>query len=131
MPPKKGQGKAKLSHPDAEEVTTEGQVNVDVDIHPAPPEEDMPEEAVQPPECRGNLRLVVQPVVAICDWSYNQSWRSGIGRATSRGDLRLVVQSVVRLPMIFLANYSVDGGIAPPVVRPVVKAIVVCARNGR
>ena len=22
---------------------------------------------------RGNLRLVVQPVVAICDWSYNQS----------------------------------------------------------
>ena len=60
-----------------------------------------------------------------------ESWQSAIGRATSRGDLRLVVQSVVRLPMILLANYSVDGGIAPPVVRPVVKAIVVCDRNGR
>ena len=102
MPPKKGQGRAKRSHPDAEEVTTEGQVNVD--IHPAPPEEDMPAEAVHPqaeavppPESRGNLQLVVQPVVAICDRSCNQSWQSAIGRATSRGNLQLVVQPVVEI----------------------------------
>ena len=47
MPPKKGKGRAKRSHPDAEVVAAEGQVNVDVNIHPAPPEEDMPAEAVQ------------------------------------------------------------------------------------
>ena len=89
MPPKKGQGRAKRSHPDAEEVTAEGKVNIDVDIHTAP-KEDMPAEAVQlqakavqpqaeamPPTeigratSRSNLRLVVQPVVAICDWSCN------------------------------------------------------------
>ena len=48
MPPKKGKGRAKRSHP-AVEVAAEGQVNVHVDIHPAPPEEDMPAEAVQRP----------------------------------------------------------------------------------
>ena len=97
MPPKKGKGRAKRSHPDAEEVTTEGQVNVN--IHPAPPEEDMPAEAVHPqaeavppPESRGNLQLVVQPVVAICDRSCNQSWQSAVGRATSRGNLRVTCQ---------------------------------------
>ena len=59
---------------------------------------------------RSDLRLVVQSVVAICDWSYNQSQRSAIGRTVSRSDLRLVVQSVVticglvvRLPMTSLA----------------------------
>ena len=110
MPPKKGKGRAKRSHPDAEEVTTEGQVNVDVDIHPAPPEEDMPAEAVQPsaeavppPESRGDLRLVVLPVMAICNWSCNQSWRSVIGRATSHGDLRLVVQ-----PVMAICDWSCD-----------------------
>ena len=52
-------------------------------MHPAPPEVDMPAEAVQPPES--------------CDWSYNQPWQSVIGRTTSRGNLRLVVQSVVAI----------------------------------
>ena len=38
MPPEKGKGRAKRSHPDAEEVAAEKQVNVHVDIHPAPPQ---------------------------------------------------------------------------------------------
>ena len=131
---------SRCSHPDAEEVAAEGQVNVHVDIHPTPPEEDMPAEAVQPSvgtmrdgeprtasstftqllssenlifnvatltqswqsttgraTSRGDLRLVVQPVVAICDWTYNQSWRSAVGRTISCSDLRLVVQSVVAI----------------------------------
>ena len=127
MPPKKGNGRAKRSHPDAEEVVAEGQVNVHVNIHPAPPEEDMPAQAARPsaeavPPQRvvaigdwlcnqswrsaigratshGDLRLVVQPVMAVCDWSYNQSWRSAIGSIISRSDLRLVM----RLPVTSLA----------------------------
>ena len=78
MPPKKGKGRAKRSQPDAEEVAAEGQVNVHVDIHPAPPEEDTPAEAVPPPDS--------------CDWSYNQSWQCAIGRTISRGNQRLVGQ---------------------------------------
>ena len=71
------------------------------DIHPTPPDEDMPAEAVPPPS-RGRatpreLSFVVQPVVSICDWLFNQSWRSAIGRTISRVDLRLVVQSVVAI----------------------------------
>ena len=49
MPAKKGKGKVKKSHPDAEEVAAERQVNIHVDIHLAPPEEDRPAVAVQPP----------------------------------------------------------------------------------
>ena len=48
MPLKKGKGRAKKSHPYAEEVAAGRQVNVHVDIHLAPPEEDMPGEAMQP-----------------------------------------------------------------------------------
>ena len=49
MPPEKGNIRTKRSHPDAEEMAAaEKQMNVHVDIHPAPPEEDMPAEAVQP-----------------------------------------------------------------------------------
>jgi len=95
--PRKGKGRVKGSHPDAEEMAAEGQVNVDVDIHPAPPEEDIPEEAVRHQQrpyhpqraaigratSRGNLQLVVLAVVAICDGSCNQSWQSAIGRATT------------------------------------------------
>ena len=49
MLPKKGMGGVKRSHPDAEEVAAGRQVNVHVDIHLSPPEEDMPAEAMQPP----------------------------------------------------------------------------------
>ena len=115
MPPKKGKGRAKRSHRDAD-VAAEGQVNVHADIHPAPPEEDMPQRPCNPQQrpchpresgqsaigcatSRGDLRLVVQPVMAICDWSCNQSWRSAIGHTISRSDLRLVM----RLPMTSLA----------------------------
>ena len=48
MPPEKGKKGAKRSYPDAEEGDAERQMNVHVNIHPAPPEEDMPAEAVQP-----------------------------------------------------------------------------------
>ena len=145
---------SRCSHPDAEEVATEGQVNVHVDIHPTPPEEDMPAEAVKPSigtirdreprtatstftqllssenlifniapliqswqsttghaTSRGDLRLVVQPVVAVRDWSCNQSWQSAIGRATSRGELQLVVQSVVAIcdwSCDYLRQFSCD-----------------------
>ena len=49
MPPEKGKRGAKRSYPDAEEGDAERQMNVHVNIHPAPPEEDMPAEAVQLP----------------------------------------------------------------------------------
>ena len=60
MPPKKGKGRAKRSYPDAEEVAAKGHVNVHAYIHPVPPEEDMPAEAVQPPaEVSSPLSFVV------------------------------------------------------------------------
>ena len=48
---------SRCSHPDAEEMAAEGQVNVHV---------------IGRTISRGDLRLDIQPVVAICDWSYNQ-----------------------------------------------------------
>ena len=75
-----------------------------VDIHLAPPEEDMPGEAMQhsaeavpPTESHGNLQLVMQPVVAICNWSGNQSRQSAVGYATSHGNMQLVIQSVIAI----------------------------------
>ena len=88
MPSKKGKGKVKRSHPDAEEVAAERQVNIHVDIHLAPLEEDTPAEAVQPP-------AEAMPPPESCDWSCNQSWQSAFCCATSCGDLCLVVQSVI------------------------------------
>ena len=68
MPQKKGKRRANRSTPDAEEVAAEGQVNVDVDIHPAPPEEDMPAEAVQTPS-KGPPIPPHPPPPPLCRWS--------------------------------------------------------------
>ena len=145
MLPKKGKGQVKRSHPDAKEVAAGRQVNVHVDIHPGPPEEDMPTETMQPPAEAVQPPAVAMPPPESCDWSCNQSWQSVIGRATSCGNLQLVMQPVVAICdwSYNQSQQSVNGrattnellwliyGIAPPIVQPVVKATVVCDRNGR
>ena len=94
---------SRCSHPDAEEVAAEGQVNVHVDIHPTPPEEDMPAEAVQPSvgtirdgeprtACSTFTQLLSSGNLIFNVATLTQSWQSTIGRATSRGTLRLVMQ---------------------------------------
>ena len=121
MAPKKGKGRAKRSHPDAER-----QVNVHVDIqqrpyhpmqveqhelqssrrHQRPSPEPTPSYYICDWSYKSlcHLWLVMQPVVAICDCSCNQLWRSAIGCTINRSDLWLVLWQPIASLAINLWN---------------------------
>ena len=52
-------------------------------------------EAMQPPAEAVQPQTEAMHPPESCDWSWNQSWQSVIGHATSHGNLWLVVQPVV------------------------------------
>ena len=75
------------------------------------------------------------PFYYTCDWSCSQSWQFATGRATSHGNLQLVILSVIAIcdwscDYLWLLLWLIYG-IAPPIVRPIEKVIVVRYRNGR